>query len=150
MIRHLQSSILTLEEKNMISSPMRFIINFNFFVSLSHTENPQNGRYYQEDNFWAAREAVQTIDKFWSIKKIEEWIYWSKIFNSVFWVIWKQYSSPYVRKALLNTYWTFAIGEHFKMYIALLSLHCKVNCIQPSNTRHIFNDIFNISYVKQH
>lgn len=54
MIRHLQSSILTLEEKNMISSPMRFIINFNFFVSLSHTENSKNGRYYQEDNFWAA------------------------------------------------------------------------------------------------
>lgn len=71
MIRHLQSSILTLEEKNMISSPMRFIINFNFFVSLSHTENPKNGRYYQEDNFWAAREAVQTIDKFWSIKKLK-------------------------------------------------------------------------------
>lgn len=71
MIRHLQSSILTLEEKNMISSPMRFIINFNFFVSLSHTENSKNGRYYQEDNFWAAREAVQTIDKFWSIKKLK-------------------------------------------------------------------------------
>lgn len=71
MIRHLQSSILTLEEKNMISSPMRFIINLNFFVSLSHTENPKNGRYYQEDNFWAAREAVQTIDKFWSIKKLK-------------------------------------------------------------------------------